>query len=83
MTGTSEAKVEKRELAYRATDGMEVSLLWDPSDDSLTVTVTNWKTGDVFDVAARRDNALEVFRHPYVHAARRQVGRGAGTVYVF
>jgi hypothetical protein len=76
MIGTSGGKPAQRELAYRETDGTEVSLFWDPSDDGLTVVVTNWKTGDAFEIAAARDNALEVFRHPYVHAAR----RGAGTV---
>jgi hypothetical protein len=71
MFATSGPRTAERELAYRETNGTEVSLLWDPTDDRLTVTVTNWRTGDSFDVEARRDNALEVFHHPYVHAAER------------
>lgn len=75
------AHLGQRELAYREIDGVEVSLLWDPRDDSLTVAVTNWRTGEAFDVAAERHNALDVFQHPYVHASQHTTGPGAGTLY--
>ena len=61
------------ELAYRANDGLEVSLLWSRADSSLTVIVTDTKTGDWFELAARPENALDVFYHPYAYAAFRGI----------
>ena len=57
------------ELAYRAGDGVEVSLLWSPADGRLTVTVEDAKTDERFSLEARADNALEVFYHPYAYAS--------------
>lgn len=57
-----------RELAYRASDGIEVSLLWQPADNSLTVVVEDVKIEERFEVDARPDNALDVFYHPYAYA---------------
>jgi hypothetical protein len=61
------------ELAHRETDGVEVALLWRPSDGSLTVVCADARTGDQFAVAAEPANALEVFYHPYAYAARQRV----------
>jgi hypothetical protein len=57
-----------RELAYRASDGVEVWLHWSPEDDRLTVVVEDTKAETGFELEARADNALEVFYHPYVYA---------------
>jgi hypothetical protein len=57
-----------RELAYRANDGVEVALLWRPSDDRLTVVVEDMKADERFELEARADNALEVFYHPFAYA---------------
>jgi hypothetical protein len=58
-----------RELAYRANDGVEVTLLWSRLDDRLIVQISDAKSGDFFELEAERDKALEVFHHPYAHAA--------------
>jgi hypothetical protein len=58
-----------RELAYRASDGVVVSLQWDPADDRLTVHVEDTQAETAFELEARRDNALEVFYHPYAYVA--------------
>ncbi len=60
-----------RELAYRASDGVEVWLRWDPDDNRLTVVVEDTKAATVFDIEARADNALDVFYHPFAYATRR------------
>lgn len=65
-----------RELAYRASDGVEVSLFWTKLDDSLTVLVTNSRTGEAFELPVGDDKPLEVFNHPYGYAASRGVGYG-------
>ena len=42
-----------RELAHRAGDGVEVSLLWRPSDGRLTVLVDDEKADERFSLEAR------------------------------
>ena len=56
------------ELAFRTNDGLDVSLLWHSADDRVSVVVTDHKAGESFELGARRDNALEVFYHPFVYA---------------
>ena len=64
MTGTSPA-----ELAYRAHDGVEVSLLWSKRCRRLTVAVSDSRTDQSFELTAHPENALDVFHHPYAYAA--------------
>jgi hypothetical protein len=60
-----------RELAYRASEGVEVVLFWHQSTDELTVAVSDERSGAYFELAAAPDQALDVFNHPYAHAAFR------------
>jgi hypothetical protein len=60
-----------RELAYRAADGVEVVLFWHQDTDELTVAVSDARSGAYFELAAAADQALDVFNHPYAHAAFR------------
>ena len=62
---------ELRELAHRASDGLEVALVWDPIDDTLSVVVTDVGTGDAFEFTPDRRRALEAFYHPFALAALR------------
>ena len=63
-----------KELAYRATDGLEVALLWRESASSVSVAVSDSRTGEAFELAVgNNDNTLDVFNHPYAHAAYRGV----------
>ena len=58
------------ELAYRATEGLEVALLWHESASSVNVAVSDSRTGEAFElVLGNDDNALDVFHHPYAYAA--------------
>jgi hypothetical protein len=63
--------MRKRELAYRENDGLAVSLLWDPADDVLTVTVLDGHTGEALEVPVGDASPLEVFQHPFAYAAQR------------
>jgi hypothetical protein len=58
-----------RELARRAANGIEVSLLWNQSTNKVTVEVLDarFDQGLAFEVDA--SNALDAFDHPYVYAA--------------
>jgi hypothetical protein len=58
------------ELAVRSSDGLEVTLLWYADHDRLVVSVHDTRSGDSFEVPARRDRALDAFHHPYAYAAQ-------------
>jgi hypothetical protein len=58
-----------RELAQRVDSGVKVTLLWSAREDRLAVTVSDSRSGEWFVLDAENDNALEVFYHPYAHAA--------------
>ena len=62
-----------KELAHRAGDGIEVSLLWHETGGGLTVICTDERTGDWFTLDADPENALDVFHHPFAYAAHRGV----------
>ena len=58
-----------RELAIRESDGLNVVLLWRPGEDAVTVTVTDERTGDRFQLSVEGDRALDAFYHPFAYAA--------------
>ena len=67
-----------RELDYRATDGVEVALLWYPSNDVVSVRVADAKAGESFElVLGEGDRPLDVFQHPYAYAALRGLDVGS------
>ena len=57
------------ELATRSSDGVVVSLLWNREQDEVTVVVDDTRTGERLRLPARRENALEVFYHPFAYEA--------------
>lgn len=69
-----------RELAHRTSDGLEVSLLWRPRDNCVTVSVLDSRTGDAFELAVGDDSPLEVFDHPYAYAAHRGIAYSVARV---
>jgi len=58
-----------RELAYRAADGVEVTLLWHPGSDLLTLCVCDHRRGAYFEVHPEPRLALDAFYHPYAYEA--------------
>ena len=62
----------RRELAYRSTNGIDVFLLWCPADDSLAVVVID-ENAESFELVVNSTDALDVFDHPYAHAAFRGI----------
>jgi hypothetical protein len=70
MTGTDLPEQDlAQELAHRSASGIEVSLLWSRLTGSLSVFVADERSGETLRIEARRDNALDVFHHPYAYAA--------------
>jgi hypothetical protein len=61
-----------RELAHRITDGIEVSMLWHPGADRVSVCGVDAKSDESFEIDVRADERpLDVFHHPYAYAALR------------
>jgi hypothetical protein len=63
--------MKRKELAHRQSDGLEISLLWDPSDDSLAVVVADGRLGVTLELPVEDESPLEVFYHPFAVASRR------------
>jgi hypothetical protein len=63
---------ETRELDSRTSDAIHVRLLWHPSDNRVSVAVSDSKTGEAFELTLRDGHSpLEVFHHPFAYAAYR------------
>jgi len=60
-----------RELTHRVNEGVEVILFWQTLTDELKITVSDERSGAYFELGATPDEALDVFNHPYAHAAFR------------
>jgi hypothetical protein len=71
-----------RELAFRAINGLEVTLLWNAEEDRLTVSVYDPTLPELFEVPAPSDRALDVFYHPYAYAAKRGIEYGTSAIEI-
>ena len=60
-----------RELACRAADGVEVSLLWPVGEHRVLVHVKDQRSDRSFELSVDADKALDAFHHPYAYAASR------------
>jgi hypothetical protein len=81
MQRTQEAHMaskKTRELDFRASDGLEVALLWDPETNQLLVSVFDTKSGDDFQIEVSSTEAMDAFHHPYAYAASSGVHYLAG-----
>jgi hypothetical protein len=61
------------ELDHRENDGIQVSLLWNRGDNSLSVVVVDSRTNEEFELPAGPEKALDVFHHPFAYGASRGV----------
>jgi hypothetical protein len=60
---------KRRELAHRASNGIEVSLYWDKVGDTLSLEVYDAKLDESFEIEVPRDRAMDAFHHPYFYLA--------------
>ena len=64
--------ISRTELASRGTHGITVRLLWSRSTNQVTVAVDDAANDDYFElVLDEHDRPLDVFHHPFAHAAAR------------
>jgi hypothetical protein len=67
------------ELDHRSNDRLDVWLLWRERDNQALVMVADEKTGERFTIEVREnERALDVFHHPYAHAAWRGIDTRSG-----
>ena len=64
----------RTELASRESNGITVRLLWSRATNLVTVAVADAANDDYFElVVDEREPALDVFHHPFAHAAARGI----------
>jgi hypothetical protein len=62
----------RTELTSRENNGITVRLFWSRSTNLVTVTVADAANDDYFElVLDKNERALDVFNHPFAHAAAR------------
>ncbi len=62
----------RTELASRESNGITVRLFWSRSTNLVTVAVADAANDDYFElVLDKNERALDVFNHPFAHAAAR------------
>jgi hypothetical protein len=62
----------RTELASRESSGITVKLFWSRETDLVTVAVADEPNDEYFELVLTEDERpLEVFNHPYAHAAAR------------
>jgi hypothetical protein len=62
------------ELARRSSAGIDVTILWTSTTNTVSVAVDDEPAGNHFELVIDDDaSALEVFRHPYAYAAWRGI----------
>jgi hypothetical protein len=63
---------ERRELAHRMADRIEVRLLWSPEDDTVSIAVRDHREDEGFELEVEPEHALHAFHHPYAYEAQRR-----------
>ena len=69
MTANDRSR-SRRELAHRASNGIDVRLLWNQADNTVAVAVAD-DLGESFQLRVASHEALDAFHHPYAYAALR------------
>ncbi len=67
------------ELDQRQSNGITVTLLWNPDTGDVSVHVRDDGAGEQFQIRCAPHDALTVFHHPYAYAASRCESSGART----
>jgi hypothetical protein len=66
--------ISRTELVSRELNGMTVRLLWSRSSNLVTVVVDDPANDDYFElILGEHERALDVFHHPFAHAASRGI----------
>ena len=63
---------ERRELAHRISNGIDVRLFWGQSSNRVTIAVFDSHSDEALEFEVDARAALDAFKHPYAYAATRQ-----------
>lgn len=74
---TATAFTERRELAHRESDGIEITLFWSKPSNQVTVTVIDTRSDEGLEFEVDGGAALDAFNHPYAYAATQRARSGA------
>jgi len=67
------ASDNRRELAHRQNDGIDVTLFWNEGTSRVTIQVLDSHSGEAFEFEVDGSAALDAYSHPYTYAATRRV----------
>jgi hypothetical protein len=60
---------ERRELAHRTNDGIDVTLFWSKASNRVTISVFHVRDATALEFEVDGADALDAFNHPYAYAA--------------
>ena len=63
------ALTERRELAHRTSDGVDVTLFWSKASGRVTISVFHARSATALEFEVDGADALDAFNHPYAYAA--------------
>ena len=66
---TAATHTERRELAHRTSDGIDVTLFWTEATNRVTIVVVDSHIDESLEFDVNGRDALKAFRHPYAYAA--------------
>ena len=69
---TATAFSERRELAHRTSDGIDVTLFWSKATNRVTIAVLDSHSDEGMEFDVDGSAALDAFEHPYAYAATTQ-----------
>jgi hypothetical protein len=61
---------DRRELAQRSNDGIEVTLFWSKASNTVTLAVLDTRSDEALEFDVDGSAALDAFNHPYAYSAR-------------
>ena len=67
---TTTAFTNRRELAHRTADGIEISLLWSKPSTWVTLAVLDTRSDETLEFDVDGSAALDAFNHPYATPPR-------------
>jgi hypothetical protein len=66
---TTKELTERRELAHRTNDGIDVTLFWSKASNRVTISVLHARSAMALEFEVDGADALDAFNHPYAYAA--------------
>ena len=76
MSTTAVTDADRHELAHRVNGGLEITLVWDRSDNSTSIDLRHSAIDETISFRVPTHSALDAFHHPFVHLEHRLLRSG-------